>query len=217
MVAVKYGDLPTDLEMVRWLGREPDFRPMRGSAVDLNKISRRTPLGPNVSSGFFVPFPSAQNRKRTMKKPKNIETPWEPEQAKNDVAHILFVPVPSSWYGKSDNEVMTFNEALKALNSHEHKKAVSLMEQIDKQFGVEGELSSGVNESGGGSCVVIVQSIKTPLSSEKLRYVAAVKGKALMKSHRIKSCSGNCAAASNSLQPKRLERNKGSLKQIVLS
>lgn len=38
---------------------------------DLNKISGRTPLFPNVSSGFFVPFPSAQNRKRTMKKPKS--------------------------------------------------------------------------------------------------------------------------------------------------
>jgi hypothetical protein len=36
-----------------------------------NKISGRTPLFPNVSSGFFVPFPSAQNRKRTMKKPKD--------------------------------------------------------------------------------------------------------------------------------------------------
>jgi hypothetical protein len=138
-----------------------------------NKISGRRPLFSNVSSGFFVPFPSAQNRKRTMKKPKDIETSWGPEQ-------VIVVPVPPSWYGKSDNEIMTFNEALKAFNSHEHKKAVSLMEQIDKQLGVEAELSSGVNESREGACVVIVHNIKTPLSSEKSRYVAAVKGKALM-------------------------------------
>ena len=57
----------------------------------------------------------------------------------------LFVPVPSSWFGKSDNEDMTFDEALKALKSDEHKKAVELMKEIDRQLGIKAELSSGVN------------------------------------------------------------------------
>jgi hypothetical protein len=93
---------------------------------------------------------------------------------------ILFVPVPSSWYGKPESEVMTFDEALKALNSDEQKQAVALMKEIDKQLGIEAELRSGINESPDGANVVIVHDIKTPLSREKFRYVAAVKAKALM-------------------------------------
>jgi hypothetical protein len=93
---------------------------------------------------------------------------------------ILSVPVPSSWYGKSGSDIMTFDEALKALNSDKQKKAVGLMKEIDKQLGIEAELSSGVNESADGAHVVIVHNIKTRLNSEKLRYVAAVKAKALM-------------------------------------
>ena len=93
---------------------------------------------------------------------------------------VLFVPVPSSWFGKSRNEDMTFDEALKALESDQHKKAVALMKQIDRQLGIKAELNSGINDSPNDVCVVIVHNIKTPLSSEKLLYIAAVKGKALM-------------------------------------
>jgi hypothetical protein len=92
----------------------------------------------------------------------------------------LFVPVPSSWFGKSWDEDMTFDEVLNALKSDEHKKAVALMKEIDRQLGIEAELSSGINCSHNDACVVIVHKIKTPLSSEKLRHIAAVKGKALM-------------------------------------
>ena len=92
----------------------------------------------------------------------------------------LFVPVPSSWFGKSGDEDMTFDEALKALESDEHKKAVALMKQIDRQLDIKAELNSGINDSPNGVCVVIVHNIKTPLSSEKLRYIVAVKAKALM-------------------------------------
>jgi hypothetical protein len=99
---------------------------------------------------------------------------------KERAGSMLFVPVPSSWFGKSWDEDMTFDEALKALDSDEHKKAVALMEEIDRQLGIKAELSSGVNESPNGTCVLIVHNINTPLSSEKLRYIAAVKAKALM-------------------------------------
>jgi hypothetical protein len=75
---------------------------------------------------------------------------------------------------------MTFDEALKALNSDEQKQAVALMNEIDKQLGIEAELRSGMNESPDGANVVIVHNVKTPLSSETLRYVAAVKAKALL-------------------------------------
>ena len=62
---------------------------------------------------------------------------------KDRAGSILFVPVPSSWSGKSRNEDMTFDEALKTLESDEHKKAVALMKQIDRQLGIKAELSSG--------------------------------------------------------------------------
>jgi hypothetical protein len=99
---------------------------------------------------------------------------------KERAGSVLFVPVPSSWFGKSRNEDMTFDEALKALKSDEHKKAVALMKQIDRQLGIKAELKSGVNASPNDACVVIVHNIKTPLSSEKLHYIAAVKARALM-------------------------------------
>ena len=69
---------------------------------------------------------------------------------------------------------------IKALESDELKKAVALMKQIDRQLGIKAELSSGINDSPNDACVVIVHNIKTPLSSEKLHYIAAVKAKALM-------------------------------------
>ena len=99
---------------------------------------------------------------------------------KERAGSVLFVPVPSSWFGRSRNEDMTFNEALKALESDELKKAVALMKQIDRQLGIKAELSSGINDSPSDACVVIVHNIKTLLSSEKLHYIAAVKAKALM-------------------------------------
>jgi hypothetical protein len=98
----------------------------------------------------------------------------------NPMKNILFVPVPSSWYGRPWGEVMTFDEAVKALDSDEQKQAVTLMREIDMQLGVEAELSSGINESPDGANVVIIHDIKTPVDSETLRYIAAVKGKALL-------------------------------------
>jgi hypothetical protein len=92
----------------------------------------------------------------------------------------LFVPVPSDWHGKPLGELMTFEEAQKALNSDETKQAVALMKEIDLQLGIEAELSSGINESPDGANVVIIHDIKTPVDSDTLRYLAAVKGKALL-------------------------------------
>ena len=99
---------------------------------------------------------------------------------KERAGSVLFVPVPSSWFGKSRNEDMTFDEALKALDSDEQKKAVALMKQIDRQLGIKADLRSGINDSPNDVCVVIVHNIKTPVDSETLRYIAAVKAKALM-------------------------------------
>ena len=93
---------------------------------------------------------------------------------------ILFVPVPSWWYGKPWGELMTFEEAQKALNSDEQKQAVALMKEIDLQLGIQAELSSGINESPDGANVVIIHDIKTPVDSDTFRYLAAVKGKALL-------------------------------------
>jgi hypothetical protein len=92
----------------------------------------------------------------------------------------LQVPVPSAWYGKPWGELMTFEEAQRALNSDEQKQAVALMKEIDLQLGIEAELSSGINESPDGASVVIVHDIKTPLDSDTLRYLAAIKGRALL-------------------------------------
>ena len=94
--------------------------------------------------------------------------------------NILFVPVPSCWYGKPWGEVMTFDEAVKALDTDEQKQAVMLMREIDMQLGIDAELSSSINDSPDGANVVIVHNIKTTLDSETLRYLAAVKGKALL-------------------------------------
>jgi len=52
--------------------------------------------------------------------------------------------------------------------------------KIDKQLHIEAELSSSINDSPDGANVVIVHNIKTTLDSETLRYIAAVKGKALL-------------------------------------
>ena len=92
----------------------------------------------------------------------------------------LFVRVPSDWYGKPWSELMTFDEAQKALNSDEQKQALALMKEIDLQLGIEAELSSGINESPDGANVVIIHDIKTPVDSDTLRYIAAVKEKALL-------------------------------------
>jgi len=94
--------------------------------------------------------------------------------------NILFVPVPSSWYGKPWCEVMTFEEARKALNSDETKQALALMKEIDLQLGIEAELSSGINDSPDSANVVIIHDIKTPVDSDTLRYLAAIKGKVLL-------------------------------------
>ena len=92
----------------------------------------------------------------------------------------LQVPVPSDWFGKPWSYVMTFEEAQKALNSDEQKQAVALMKEIDMQLGIEAELTSGIYESPDGANVVIIQDIKTPLDSDTLRYLAAIKGRMLL-------------------------------------
>jgi hypothetical protein len=92
----------------------------------------------------------------------------------------LQVPVPSDWYGKLWSYVMTFEEAQKALHSEETKQALALMKEIDLQLGIAVELSSGIKESANGASVTIIHGIKTPVDSDTLRYIAAVKGKALL-------------------------------------
>jgi hypothetical protein len=57
--------------------------------------------------------------------------------------NILFVPVPSSWYGKPWGAVMTFEEALKALDSDEQKQAVALLREIDMQLGIDADYAKG--------------------------------------------------------------------------
>jgi hypothetical protein len=92
----------------------------------------------------------------------------------------LQVPVPSNWYGKPWSYVMTFEEAQKALHSEETKQALTLMKEIDMQLGIEAELTSGIYESPDGANVVIIHDIKTPVDSDTLRYVAAIKGRMLL-------------------------------------
>ena len=82
---------------------------------------------------------------------------------RNPMKNILFVPVPSCWYGKPWGEVMTFDEAVKALDSDEQKQAVTLMREIDMQLGIDAELSSSINTSPDGANVVIIHDIKTPV------------------------------------------------------
>jgi hypothetical protein len=98
---------------------------------------------------------------------------------------IISVTVPPSWYGKPWSYVMTFDEAQKAFNSDKQKKAVALMKEIDRQLGIEAELSSGINDSPDGANVVILHDIKTAVDRETLGYVAAIKGRALLESHPI--------------------------------
>ena len=92
----------------------------------------------------------------------------------------LQVPVPSDWFGKRWGELMTFEEAQKALNSDEQKQAVALMKEIDLQLGIEADLSSDIYESPDGANVVIIHDIKTPVDSDTLRYLAAIKGRMLL-------------------------------------
>ena len=75
---------------------------------------------------------------------------------------------------------MTFDEAQQALNSDQTTQAVALMKKIDKHLGIEAELTSGIYDTPDGASVVIVHDIKTPVDSDTLRYLAAVKGKALL-------------------------------------
>jgi hypothetical protein len=99
----------------------------------------------------------------------------------------LQVPVPSDWFGKPWSYVMTFDEAQKALNSDETKQAVVLMKKIDKHLHIEAELSSGIYDTPDGASVVIIHDIKTSVDSDTLRYLAAVKGKALLDESRDSS------------------------------
>jgi hypothetical protein len=128
--------------------------------------------------------------------------------------NILFVPVPSSWYGKPWGAVMTFEEALEALDSDEQKQAVALMREIDMQLGIDAELSSSINDSPGGANVVIVHNVKTPLDSETLRYVAAIKGKVLLDEQPDKSEKPKPVQKPGEITPKSSKTTKGTF-QIV--
>ena len=77
-------------------------------------------------------------------------------------------------------EVLTFDGAVKAVDSDEQRQAVMLMREIDMQLHIEAELSSGIYDTPDGASVVIIHDIKTPVDSDTLRYLAAVKGKALL-------------------------------------
>jgi hypothetical protein len=51
---------------------------MRGLVTDLNKISGRMPLLPDVRQRLFVVlFPSAQTKRRTMKSENGVEILWQ--------------------------------------------------------------------------------------------------------------------------------------------
>jgi hypothetical protein len=128
--------------------------------------------------------------------------------------NILFVPVPSSWYGKRWDEVMTFDEAVKALDSEEQKQAVALMREIDMQLGIEAELSSGINDFPDGAKVVIVHDIKTPVDGDTLRYLAAVKGKALLDQSPDKSEKQKPAEKPREITPKSSPIKKGVIRIV---
>jgi len=128
--------------------------------------------------------------------------------------NVLFVPVPSSWYGKPWGAVMTFEEALKALDSDEQKQAVALMREIDRQLGIEAELSSSINESPDGANVVIVHNIKEPLDGDTLRYLAAVKGKALLDQSPDKSEKPKPVEKPREITPKSSPIKKGVIRIV---
>jgi hypothetical protein len=128
--------------------------------------------------------------------------------------NILFVPVPSSWYGKPWGAVMTFEEALEALVSNEQKQALALMREIDMQLGIEAELSSSINDSPSGANVVIVHNVKTPLDNETLRYVVAIKGKLLLDEQPDKSEKPKPVQKPTEITPKSSTPTRGTF-QIV--
>jgi hypothetical protein len=59
------------------------------------------------------------------------------------------------------------------------------MKEIDRQLGIEAELSSGIKDSPDGANVVILHDIKTAVDRETLRYIAAIKGRALLETNPI--------------------------------
>jgi hypothetical protein len=93
------------------------------------------------------------------------------------------IPVPPGWYGKRRaelNDTLTFEQAQQALGTADMKRAVALMKQIDERLGIDADVQPGVRESPAGTQIVLVHRIRTPIDAERLRYVAAVKGKALL-------------------------------------
>jgi hypothetical protein len=147
------------------------------------KLSEITPKSSKITKGTFriVDVDSLPGHGVIIPAAKEPTIAEPPAQLRKErTRHSLQVPVPSEWYGRPWSYIMTFEEALKALNSDETKQAVALMKKIDKQLGIEAELRSGIYDTPDGASVVIVHDIKTPLSDEESRYVAAVKGKALL-------------------------------------
>lgn len=76
--------------------------------------------------------------------------------------------------------ILTFDEIQQALESSELKKAVRLMKQIDQHLAIESDVRVGVRGSPQGEQIVLIHQIHTPVDAAKLRYIAAVKGKALL-------------------------------------
>ena len=93
------------------------------------------------------------------------------------------IPVPQGWYGKRRvelNDTPTFEQAWQALGTADMKRAVALMKQIDERLGIDADVQLGIHESQAGPQIVLVHKIRTPIDAEKLRYVVAVKSKALL-------------------------------------
>jgi hypothetical protein len=97
--------------------------------------------------------------------------------------NYLEIPVPPGWYGKPDaelNETLTFEQAQQALGMADIKRAVALMKQIDERLGIDADVQLGIHESPAGPQIVLVHKIRTPIDAERLRYIVAVKSKALL-------------------------------------
>src|SRR6516225_4310636 len=97
--------------------------------------------------------------------------------------YYVEIPVPPSWCGKRRlelNDTLTFEQAWQALGTADMKRAVALMRQIDERLGIDADVQLGIHESPAGSQIVLVHKIRTTMDAERLRYIVAVKGKALL-------------------------------------
>ena len=97
--------------------------------------------------------------------------------------YYVEIPVPPGWYGKRRselNDTLTFEQAWQALGTAEMKRGLALMKQIDERLGIDADVQLGIHESPAGPQIVLVHKIRTPIDAERLKYIVAVKGKALL-------------------------------------